>query len=506
MANGLGLVRNREDNLIQLAQYDKRADVYSGVRGPGLVERLLSLFCGANELLQRQIRETLTDLEQQISELRSEPLHTNAPYQQGLAAFLEHLILPWSAQALWLGSYFPTSTAWCVGAIIHDAARSNSTVLEAWKRQIRALLPPDMKVPEFRKTISKATSTSPRKIEGIEKDVLRLGDEIENFHLADKQAFLERVRSTYIAGMALTRCVLAAKPYINEVQLISTLVKLIAEDNYSTDPQVEIEAAVGHVEPPAIFFAAIFGEGWNEPLIDAALCQAQELSSVPEVAHYLPALRAYKHISHDERGAAMKELHLVVDAASDRQIGQVAEWAASMLIALHLHTSPPKTHLALNPLVRVRIDNLAQRLDIQALTAPTPFAVHSATPKIDTYDLHMLESIKLFLSHPRAPGIQVPFLYLERIELLLQSLLEAVATPSSRLVGWDSKKLVLPGISVPTYELVRDLAAYLDYLLTLSSPEMKSLNHYCWSTDADKKRILELIDPASFRRDVERYG
>jgi len=506
MANGLGLVRNREDYLIQLAQYDKRADVYSGVRGPGLVEKLLSLFCGGNTTFQTQMRDALADLEQYMSELRSQPLHTNASYHEGFAAFLEYVILPWTAQSLLLGRYFQGSPAWHAGAIIQEAARSKSTVLEAWKRQIRALLPPDMKVTEFRKAISKATSTSPRKNEGIEIDIKRLETEISHFHLADKQAFLEAVRSSYIAGMSLTRCIRAAKPYIDEAQLIGALIELITADNSPIDPQKEIEAAVGHTEPPAIFSAAIFGEGWDEPLLDAALSQARELSSFPEMCHYLPALLAYKHISRDERGPAMKELQTVVDATNGRQIGQVAEWAATMLIALHLHTSPPKTHLALNPLVKVRIDNLRQRLGIQALAIPTPFSMYSQAPEIDTYDLHMLESINLFISHPRAPGVQVPFLYLERIDRLFQSLLEAVSAPGSRPVGWDSTKLVLPGISVPTYELIRDLSVYQGYIHARYAPEMNSLNQYLWSSEADQKRVLRLVDPVSFRRDVERYG
>jgi len=363
-----------------------------------------------------------------------------------------------------------------------------------------------MKVPEFREVISKATSTSQRKIEGIEKDIRILSQEISHLGLVEKEEFVEKVRSTYIAGMALTRCAHAAKPYIEEAKMITSLVELIGKEDYLVDPKEEIENAVGHTEPSTIFNEVIFGQNWDEVLVEAALTEARELCSIPSMSHYFPALLAYRHISRDEREPAMQQLQLVLDAANRRQIGEVAAWSAAMLIALHLHTSPPKKHLALNPLVKVRIDNLAQRVELVVPFIPTPFAQYSDVPEIDTYDQHLLESIRLFVSHPRAPGVEIPFLYLERLEKLLQIYLDTDAASGPRSVGLGSRKLVLPGVAISAYELVRDLAAYFNYLFTSDAPEMKHIEQYLRSSDASKQRILKLVDPASFERDLERYG
>ena len=506
MANGLGLVRNREEYLAELAQYDKRAALYTGSKSSrGLVEKILLQFCGKSAVFRHAVRTQLIDFEGFISELRSLPLHTDAPRNDGVRAFLDHIALPWAASALRDLDTLQSSPAWRASEIINEAERSRCTLLEAWKAHMKALIPPGLKVPEFRKAIGRATATSQRKIEGIEEDISNLADEISSSGLEAKDEFILAARNTYFAGMALMRFSCLVRPYIEEAQLVTTLVGLINAEDYSTDPWEEIQKDLGHVDPPSLVRYVIHSACWDESLFEAALAQARQSSSTPSLSHYLPALRAYKHISHDERELAMQQLQLVLNAAGHRQVGEIAEWAASMLIALHLHTDAPKTHLALNQLVRTRIDNLAQREEMVLGIVLTPFSRFSARPEVDTYTQHMLESINRFLLHPRAPGVEVPFLYLDKLDRFLGACFEVENALPPGSAGPDTTKLVLPGVAIPAYELLRDIGFYRAYLSTDDAPVFEYVDRYLSSTDGVQLSILKRLDPIAFAQDMQRY-
>lgn len=523
LASGLGVARNMEDALVSLGSFGGRIDVYSGSpRSDGLEDRLLDLLAGSNEGLRSLVQARLLDAETALTNARAIPLITEATEKEGLRRFIAIWAAPWIAQMLADARQHPESVLDSARLLLEVHAASISgdatSYLATWKTEVKRAIPESVNAPVFRSTLARLDQRSQRKHSSIEQDLADLRIEMQIGCSSPKEldAAVSAVGRLYLAGMATMRLCAMASEIIPEKDLLALVAGKLAVLSGSGDSPEKtqknrIRTYWGYLDP----YWTLLRE------YDKLLAQMSEL----DVVHF-DKLRADSHavnpsgllmfvidysegcwhLRHGRNELAQQFLQGVVARVNGRQLGKIAADAASILIALRLAGPGKLMFKALNPLMRIRIDNMPQSTQMNIDNIPTPFSDWSPRPKPSFYDSHLMECVDFFNEVTRAAGVSAICNPLQRFDALLENLIDRSREAGAKLKEVERKRPAIVGTSVKPYQVLRDHLYYRDQLFGRSQSDLPGMDAYIKLPQPDQLRLLRFVDPDQFQLDLQAHG
>lgn len=161
---------------------------------------------------------------------------------------------------------------------------------------------------------------------------------------------------------------------------------------------------------------------------------------------------------------------------------------------------------ALNPLMRIRIDNMPQSTQMNIDNIPTPFSDWSPRPKPSFYDSHLMECVDFFNEVTRAAGVSAICNPLQRFDALLENLIDRSREAGAKLKEVERKRPAIVGTSVKPYQVLRDHLYYRDQLFGRSQSDLPGMDAYIKLPQPDQLRLLRFVDPDQFQLDLQAHG
>lgn len=523
LASGLGITRNKEDALADLGSFSGRIDAYSGSpHRSGLQDRLLDLLAGSNKVLRSLVQARLLDAETELTNARAIPLVTEVTEAEGLRRFIAIWAALWIAQMLADARQHPGSLLDSARLLleVHAASPTGDTTsyLATWKAALKQAIPEGVNAREFRSTLTRLDQRSQRKHSSIELDLANLRVEMQSAFSSPQEldAAVDAVRRLYLSGMATMRLCAMAAEIIPEHDLLALVTgKLLAGQDWTGDSPEEaqhsrIRMYWDYLDPAKL---SIEYERLCDPVRHQDEARFDKLRvdsrAVDPAGLWMPAIdfrEGYWHLCHGRNELAKQCLQRVVASASGRQLGDIAAYAASFLIALRLTEPGPFKFEALNPLMRVRIDNMPQSIEMYIDSIPTPFSDWSPRPKPSFYDSHLMGCVACFNDLPRAPDVFAICNPLQRFDADLESLITQSRQVGARLTEVRRKRPAIVGTSVKPYQVLRDHFYYRDALFGLKSSNLPGMDAYAMLSQPDQLRLLRFVDPEQFQLDLQAHG
>ncbi len=522
LASGLGIARNKEDALAGLGSFGGRIDAYSGSpHRSGLQDRLLDLLAGSNEALRNLIQARLLDAETALTDARAIPLVTEATETEGLRRFIENWAVPWIAQMLADARRHPGSVLDSTRLLleVHAASLTQDTTsyLATWKAAVKRAIPEGVNAREFRSTLARLDQRSQRKHSSIEQDLANLRVEMQSgfSSLQELDAAVGAVRGLYLAGMATMRLCAMAAEIIPEQDLLALVVgKLLAGLDRNGDFPEETQQNRmywGYLDPYLTLskeYDQLVAQvnDMDEANFDKLRADSRAVAPSGLLMFVINYAEGCWHLRHGPNELAEQCLQRVVAKADGRQLGKIAADAASILIALRLAGPSPLMFEALNPLMRVRIDNMPQLIEMYIDYIPTPFSDWSPRPKPSFYDSHLMGCVAFFNEVTRAPCVSAICNPLQRFDASLENLITQSRQAGARLTEVGRKRPAIVGTSVKPYQVLRDHLYYRNALFGLNPSNLPGMDAYAMLPPPDQLRLLRFVDPEQFQLDLQMHG
>jgi len=523
LASGLGLARNTEDALAGLNSFGRRILAYNGSSDrSGLQERLVELLAGPNETLKTLLRERLLDVESELTNARACPLVTEAKEAEGLRRFIEVWVTSWIAQLVIDSRQYPTSMLDSARLLLEEHSASLSgdcaTYLTTWKTAVRRAIPNNANAHEFRSTLARLDQRSQRKHSSIEEDLAKLRVEMKSVahSLQEVDAAVGKVRALYLAGMATMRLCAMADKIIPEQELITSLIDKLHvarnnNDELLATQQKRFYRYWSYLDPS-------FALSKKYDLLCAQLNRVDNVNFEKLLAdsriHAPPNLLTFVidyaegrwHLHQGRNVLAEQCLQNVVARADCQQLGEIAADAASILIAMRLAGPDPIKFEALNRLLRVRIDNMPQSIEMNIGYTPTPFSDWSPRPTPSLYDLHLMQCASYFNRISCASSTYAVCNPLQRFDSSLEDLIAQSRRTGAKLTETARKRSAIVGTSVKPYQVLRDHLYYRNSLFGTCLSQLPGMDLYAMLPQPDQLRLLRFIDPEEFKNDLEAHG
>lgn len=532
LAAGLGIARNQEDALAGLGSIGRRIDAYSGsAHRPGRQDGILEWLAGSNGALRQRVNAQLLDAEAELTDARAIPLFTEATEAEGLKRFIEVWAAPWLAELLAAAREHPDSILGSARHLLEAHAALSTgeegSYLAIWKAEVKRALPDGISAPEFRSMLARLDQRSRRKPASIEQDLVNLRLELAGAPLSPEalEATLDRVRRLYLAGMATMRLTAMAAPYMPEAELLAlvssrlpTGVQRDEEASWSMQPSridrywdafdpalTRWQAYARMLDPGGPADPADQRENWDVAGLQRLRSDAQVFDPRGLGLVTIDFLEGRWHLTQGHFDRAEHCLQRVVARAGGQQLGQIAAWAASFLVALRLTGPGPFRFEALSPLIRVRVDNMAQSPELVAASIPTPFSDWSPRPEPSFHDRQVMDCVADFNDLPRPPDGPVLCNPLARFDHELVTLIGQAGRTGASLAAARRSRPAIAGTSVKPYQLLRDHLFYRDALFRLNPVDLPGLDAYAMLPPADQLDLLSFVDPVQFRLDLESH-
>lgn len=518
LASGFGTAMNREDALASRSSFGGRIDAYSGSASrKGLQELLLDVLAGTNEDLKDVLQGRLLDAETDLAEARSWPLVTEESAETGLRLFIELWAVPWFAVLLDDASAYQGTVLHSVRLLLDEHATGGESYLATWKSIVKRSLPEGASAPVFRSTIDRIDPRSQRKLASIQKDAAGLRLELQSVVAPPERldAVVETIRGIYVAGMATMRFCARAERICPESMLLELLATRLragqsaSQDNFSSQSRVRaLWRGLHHREMPAAIQCLYDPRihRWDGQRFASLLSAARAVAPAVLYEPFIAFAQGRWEMGHGRYGLAAESFQQVISFANERQLGNLAESAASLLIALRLAEPGGLKFEELNPLVRVRIDSMRQTSVLQVQFIPTPFSDFSDLPKTSVHDAHLLQCVGFFNGFPRAPGVVGTCNPIKRFDACLGGYLIQARERSGRLKSIDRNRPAITGTSIKPYQMLRDHLFYRDALFGMNVADIPQLDAYSMLPQCEQLRLLRYVDAEQFRLDSERYG
>ncbi|ABM39667.1 hypothetical protein [Polaromonas naphthalenivorans] len=524
LASGLGIARNKEDALADLGSFGGRIDAYSGsLHRAGLQDLLLDLLAGSDEALRSLVQVWLLDAETELTNARALPLVTEATETEGLQRFIEVWVAPWIAQMLsdarqQTGSVLESARLLLE---VHAASLTGETTsyLATWKAAVRRAIPKGINAREFRSTLARLDQRSQRKHSSIEQDLANLRVEMQSGFSSPQEldAAVDAVRGLYLAGMATMRLCAMAAEIIPEQDILALVVgKLLAGLDRNGDFPDEaqhsrIRMYWGYLDP----YLALSKEydqlgaqvnDLDEANFDKLRADSRAVAPSGLLMFVIDYAEGRWHLRHGRNELAEQCLQKVVARADSRQLGKIAADAASILIALRLAGPGPFTFEALNPLMRVRIENMPQLIELCIDAIPTPFSDWSHRPKPSFYDSHLMGCVAFFHDVTCALGVSTICNPLQRFDTSLENLIAKSREACAKLKELERKRPAIVGTSIKPYQVLRDHLYYRSAVFGWNPSNLPGMDAYAKLPQPDQLRLLRFVDPEQFQLDLQVHG
>lgn len=521
--SGLGIARNKEDKLAGLGSFGSRINTYSSSPSrSGLHDRLLDLLAGSNEALRSRIQARLLDAETALTDARAYPLLTEATEIEGLRRFIEIWAAPWIAQMLADARQHPGSVLDRARLLLEVHAASltgdTTTYLATWKAAVKRAIPEGVNAREFRATLDRLDQRSQRKNSSIEQDLANLRTEMQSglSHPQVIDSAVDAVRGLYLAGMATMRLSAMAAKIIPEKDLLALVNKLLADPDRNGDSREEIQQnrnrMYWHYLDPDLTLSKKYDQlstQMND--LDAVNFDKLRADSLAVAASGLlmfiiDYVEGRWHLRHGHNELAEQCLQRVVARADGRQLGKIAADAASILIALRLAGPCPLKFAVLNPLMRVRIENMPQSTEMYLDSTPTPFSDWSPRPKPSFYDSHIMKCVAFFNDVTCAPGVSAICNPLRRFDASLENLITQSRQAGASLAEARRKQPAIVGTSIKPYQVLRDHLYYRNELFGLNPSNLPGMDAYWKLPPSDQRRLLHFVDPEAYQLDLRAHN
>ncbi len=524
LAFGLGITRNREDSLAGLGLFCGRIEAYSGSpHRPGLQDRLLDLLAGSNEALRKLVQARLLDVETALTNARALPLVTEATEAEGGPRFIDICAVPWIAQMLDNARQYPGSVLDSARLLLEEHAASPSgdakSYLATWKAVVKRAIPEGINAPEFRSTLARLDQRSQRKHSSIEQDLASLRIEMQSGLSSPQEldSAIDAVRWLYLAGMATMRLCAMAAEIIPEQDLLALVAgKLLAGLDRNGDSPEEIQQSHiriywGYLDPYLTLskeYDRLCAQVNNLDAANFDKLRADSRAVAPSglLMFVIDYAEGHWHLRHGRNDLAEQCLQWIIAKANGRQLGEIAAFAASLLIALRLAEQGPLKFEALNPLMRVRIDNMPQLIEMYIDCSSTPFSDWSPRPKPSFYDSHLMGCVAFFNDVTRAPGVSAICNPLQRFDASLENLIAKSRETGAKLKEVERKRPAIAGTSIKPYQVLRDHLHYRSALFGWNPSNLPGMDAYAKLPQPDQLRLLRFVDPEQFQLDLQEHG
>lgn len=477
-----------------------------------------------------RVRTTRSDAWSGADSLRPKPLwpmHGLSPWSlkhrrpKG-RLFIEIWAAPWIAHMLDDARQHPESVLDSARQLLEAHASANTgdttTYLATWKRVLKEAIPKHVHAREFGLKLARLDMRSQRKNESIRQDIDNLRDEMRGgFSTAQElDAAVDAVRRLYVAGMATMRLCAMASHLIPEDELLAMVAEDLNADRGLTDEPPD-EKQHSRMFPYWIrldhHLVSVECDQFRAQIapitaraIDALKAQARACNPTVLLAPFIEYRQGCWHLYHAQNDLAEQCFTRVVAAAGSRQLGECAANAASILMALRLSVPSPLRFEELNPLIRVRIENMRQSDDLRVLYIPTPFSNYSARPNPSLYDSHLMQCVTFFNKFPRVPGISAVCNPLHRFDAALEGVITKSREAGARLTEVERTRSAIAGTSVKPYQLLLNHLYYRDELSLLVPGLLPSFDAFARLPQVDQLRALRFVDPDEFERDLKAHG
>lgn len=523
LASGLGIARNKDDALTELGSFCRRIDAYSGSRqSTGLEDRLLELLAGSNAALRSLVQTRLRDTETELTNARAYPLITEATEAEGLRCFIETWAAPWMGRLLADARLHPESVLNSARILLEVHAASpadeDTSYIAIWKAEIKRAIPEAANASEFRSVISKIDKRSQRKLSSIDQDInnLRLEMQAGRYPTREIDVAVEAVRSLYIAGMATMRLCAMAGGLIPERELLSLVTgHLLAGLDKGSECQEDLlhsyTRSYWSYLDPDLKRSNEYDHLWdkvsrlNEANFDILRADLHATSPSRLLLFLIDYAEGFWLRYYGHNDLAKPYFKKVVTRSSTRQLGGIAAHAASILIALEITEAGTLKFEALNPLIRVRIDNMPQLTEMHLNVIPTPFSEWSPRPQPSVYDAHLMQCVAFFNSLPRAPNVSEICNPLRQFDASIDELIAKSRQAGAKLAAVERRRPAIVGTSVKPYQALRDHLFYRRELFGANPPDLPGMDAYCMLPEADQRRLLRFIDPDQFKADLQEH-
>ena len=526
LASGLGVARNKEDSLSDLGSFSRRIDMYSGMpQHSGLQDQLLDLMAGSSKELRSLIRKRLLDAEKVLTDERSIPLLSEATESEGLRCFIESCAVPWFAQILDDAYKYPMSTLGRARQLLREHTKlptgNTGSYLETWKTAIKKEIPKGVNASEFRLMLARLDQRSQRKHSSIEQDLVNLRTEMQSVLSSSQEldAAVDAIRGLYLAGMATMRLSAMAAEIIPEQNILSLLA-----NNLSADTDEQKEGYVPHKKKqnslskyrhyltPNSTLLKEYNNLYsmlenvdvaNFDKLRAHLSEVDPLGLLQFVVNYMEGLW---HLRHGQNEIAKQYLQKVVEEANHRQLGEIAAFAASLLIAQRLRESAPLKFEMLNPLMRVRIDNIPQVTELILVGLPTPFSDWSPRPEPSFYDSHVMECVRFFndrIDVVAAGAICNPLQYFDKS---LREMLSKSLEFGASLARAKRQRSAIIGTSIKPYQVLRNHSYYRYALFGSNLANLPAMDDYANLKPREQRFLLRFVDPEQYQFDLQAHN
>jgi len=523
LASGLGIVRNKDDSLVQLYSFSGRIDVYSGLpHRTGLEEKLLELLAGSDKTLRRLVQERLLEAEAALTNARAFPLVTKKAEVEGLECFIKIWAVPWVAQVLVGARQHPESVLDSARQLIERYADTltdePTTFLSFWKSSVRKAIPAGIESGEFRTTLTRLDQRSKRKNESIEQDLASLRVEMRNSHLSPQEleSTIRAIRQLYLAGMATMRLCSLAVDIISEQDLLALVFNAlisVSSGKYGSPEELgEKQRAEYWRQLDPLMVSDKYRQLSELDFRNVALKidkLRENLRKKDPVGLLMPAIDFVEgnwNFFHGQVDSAKHHWERVVASSNNRQLGEVTAYAVSFLVALRISENDAIKFKELNPLVRVKIDNSPQLNEILLDITPTPFSNYSSRPKPSFYDSCLIECVASFNRFSRSLNISTICNPIARFDEGVEKLIIQSRNFGAKMTEKKRKLPAIVGTSVKSYQLLRDHFYYIDGLFTLNWPFPPGMTLYMTLPQHDQLRVLRFVNPVQFQADLKAHG
>ena len=521
LASGLGIKRNKEDALAGLGSFGGRIDAYSGSADrSGLQDRILDLLAGSNEALRGLLQLRLLDVESELTNARALPLVTEATETEGVRRFIEVWVAPWIAQMLsdahqHHGSFLESARLLLeVHAV--SLTRETTSYLSIWKAAVKRAIPEGVSAPEFRSTLGRLDQRSQRKYSSIEQDLANLRAEMQSRFSSPQEldATVEAVRNLYLAGMVTMRLCAIAAEIIPEQDLLALVTSklptgLVRNGNAPGETQQSrIRVYRGYLDPSlrlSLEYERLSTQTSNLDEVNYDKLRTESCAAAPSglLMFVIDYAEGCWHLRHGRNDLADQCLQRVIAKADGRQLGKIAADAASILIALRLAGPGPFTFEALNPLMRVRIDNMPQLIELCSNDIPTPFSDWSRFRKPSFYDSHLMGCVAFFHDVTCKLGLSTICNPLQRFDASIENLIAKSRETGAKLKELERKRSAIVGTSIKPYQLLRDHLHYRSAVFGWNPSNLPGMDAYAKLPQPDQRRLLRYVDPEQFQLDLQ---
>jgi len=327
---------------------------------------------------------------------------------------------------------------------------------------------------------------------------------------------VDSVRTLYLAGMATMRLCAMAEEIIPGQDLTLVVGKLLAgldrNEDFPEKTQQECISRYWVGLYPSLTLSKEYDQlcaqvhNLDEANFDKLCAHLRALASSNLLVFVIDYAEGRWHLHHSRNELAEQCLQKVVAAAEGRQLGEIAAEAASILIALRLTGLGPLKFEALNRLLRVRIDNMPQSIEMCIDYIPTPFSDWSPRPKPSFYDSHLMQSVAFLNKISCAPGVSAICNPLEHFDASLENLIAKSRRVGARLTDVEQKRPAIVGTSIKTYQVLRDHLYYRNALFGLNPSNLPGMDVYTTLPRPDQLRLLRFVDPEQFQHDLQAHG